>query len=130
VGYYGEHNLGDDALLEVLLAQLASGGRAARHGPRPAAGGRALRGGLRRPRSLRGCWGPWDRPLPWCFGGGSLLQDSTSFLSLLYYASLIVAARLQSKPVLLWAQGLGPCAAAAVAAGAGSCWPDQCLQLA
>jgi polysaccharide pyruvyl transferase CsaB len=41
-------------------------------------------------------------------GGGSLLQDSTSFRSLLYYAALITAARLQGKPVLLWAQGLGP----------------------
>jgi polysaccharide pyruvyl transferase CsaB len=41
-------------------------------------------------------------------GGGSLLQDATSFNSLLYYAALIVAARLQGKPVLLWGQGLGP----------------------
>ncbi|MDP4706608.1 MAG: polysaccharide pyruvyl transferase CsaB, partial [Cyanobium sp. MAG_237] len=24
-GYYGEHNLGDDALLEVLLAQMPAG---------------------------------------------------------------------------------------------------------
>ena len=41
-------------------------------------------------------------------GGGSLLQDSTSWLSLLYYAALILTARLQRKPVILWAQGLGP----------------------
>jgi polysaccharide pyruvyl transferase CsaB len=41
-------------------------------------------------------------------GGGSLLQDSTSFRSLLYYGALISAARMQGKPVLLWAQGLGP----------------------
>ena len=41
-------------------------------------------------------------------GGGSLLQDSTSFTSLLYYAALISVARLQGKPVLLWGQGLGP----------------------
>jgi polysaccharide pyruvyl transferase CsaB len=41
-------------------------------------------------------------------GGGSLLQDATSFRSLLYYASLILAARLQGKPVILWGQGLGP----------------------
>jgi polysaccharide pyruvyl transferase CsaB len=41
-------------------------------------------------------------------GGGSLLQDSTSLRSLLYYGALIVAARLQGRPVLLWAQGLGP----------------------
>jgi polysaccharide pyruvyl transferase CsaB len=41
-------------------------------------------------------------------GGGSLLQDATSFRSLLYYAALILAARLQGKPVILWGQGLGP----------------------
>jgi polysaccharide pyruvyl transferase CsaB len=41
-------------------------------------------------------------------GGGSLLQDSTSLRSLLYYGALIVAARLQGRPVFLWAQGLGP----------------------
>lgn len=37
-------------------------------------------------------------------GGGSLLQDSTSFKSLIYYASLITAARFQGKAVVLWAQ--------------------------
>jgi polysaccharide pyruvyl transferase CsaB len=36
------------------------------------------------------------------------LQDSTSLRSLLYYGALIVAARLQGRPVFLWAQGLGP----------------------
>jgi len=37
-----------------------------------------------------------------------LLQDATSLRSLIYYAVLMAAARLQGKPVLLWAQGLGP----------------------
>jgi polysaccharide pyruvyl transferase CsaB len=41
-------------------------------------------------------------------GGGSLLQDATSFQSLIYYGALITAARAQGKPVLLWGQGLGP----------------------
>jgi polysaccharide pyruvyl transferase CsaB len=41
-------------------------------------------------------------------GGGSLLQDATSWRSLLYYLALIGAARLSGKPVLLWGQGLGP----------------------
>ena len=107
-GYYGEHNLGDDALLESLLQQLPSGVEACvtafdqqavelRHGvvtvPR-----RSLRALL---KALSSC-----RAL--VLGGGSLLQDSTSFRSLLYYAALIGSARLQGKPVLLWAQGLGP----------------------
>ena len=107
-GYYGEHNLGDDALLEVLLNQVPPGSE-----PVVTAWDQAL---VRRSfgvattdrRSLGGVL----RALADCqtlvLGGGSLLQDSTSFKSLVYYAALIVAARLQGKPVGLWGQGLGP----------------------
>ncbi|MCX5940295.1 MAG: polysaccharide pyruvyl transferase family protein, partial [Cyanobium sp. LacPavin_0818_WC50_MAG_67_9] len=107
-GYYGEHNLGDDALLEVLLAQLPAGWLATVT---------AHDGAL--VRDLFGVDTVARRSLPLVLkalrhcdalvlGGGSLLQDSTSFKSLLYYAALIGAARLQAKPVLLWGQGVGP----------------------
>ena len=107
-GYYGEHNLGDDALLEALLAQLPPSAVplvtafdqeeiSRQHGV-ASVNRRSLSAVL---SALRRC-----RAL--VLGGGSLLQDSTSFRSLLYYAALISAARLQGKPVLLWAQGLGP----------------------
>ena len=107
-GYYGEHNLGDDALLEVLLSQLPQGWEplvTAHDQPMvqrrfgvATTDRRSLRGVL---RALAGC----DALV---LGGGSLLQDSTSFKSLLYYAALIGAARLQGKRVCLWGQGLGP----------------------
>lgn len=42
------------------------------------------------------------------FGGGSLLQDATSFRSLLYYLSIIYLARLFSKPLVVYANGIGP----------------------
>ncbi|MEB3349051.1 MAG: polysaccharide pyruvyl transferase CsaB [Cyanobacteriota bacterium] len=107
-GYYGEHNIGDDLLLQALLHQLPSGCR-----PLVTA---------RDQEEVRRCFGVETcarRPvgtvlaaLGRCdalvLGGGSLLQDSTSFASLLYYAALIAAARLRGLPVLLWAQGLGP----------------------
>jgi polysaccharide pyruvyl transferase CsaB len=107
-GYYGEHNLGDDALLESLLSQLPKGvspvvtafdEQAVRqdHGV-DTVQRRNLRAVL---RALNSCQAL-------VLGGGSLLQDSTSFGSLLYYAALISAARLKGKTVLLWAQGLGP----------------------
>lgn len=107
-GYYGEHNLGDDALLEVLLAQVPSGTPVVvtahdqlqvqrRHGV-ATVNRRSLSSVLQALGRCRGL----------VLGGGSLLQDSTSFKSLLYYAALIGAARLQAKPVLLWGQGLGP----------------------
>jgi len=107
-GYYGEHNLGDDALLEVLLAQLPATTSVLvtarderqvqqRHGVATV-----------NRRSLKAVLQALGRSRGLVLGGGSLLQDSTSFTSLLYYAALISAARLQAKPVVLWGQGLGP----------------------
>ncbi|MCP9928768.1 polysaccharide pyruvyl transferase CsaB [Cyanobium sp. CH-040] len=108
VGYYGEHNLGDDALLTVLLTQLP--------GPcTPTVTARDQEEVQRRfgvatvdRRRLQAVLAALSRCDALVFGGGSLLQDSTSFASLLYYAALIGAARLRHRPVLLWAQGLGP----------------------
>jgi len=107
-GYYGEHNLGDDALLEVLLSQLPAGWE-----PLVTAWDQAMvqrRFGVATTdrRSLAGVLWALAGCDALVLGGGSLLQDSTSFKSLLYYAALIGAARLQGKPVGLWGQGLGP----------------------
>ncbi|MPM37215.1 hypothetical protein SDC9_83822 [bioreactor metagenome] len=41
-------------------------------------------------------------------GGGSLLQDVTSKRSILYYLSILMLAKLLSKKVMLYAQGIGP----------------------
>lgn len=41
-------------------------------------------------------------------GGGSLLQDVTSDRSLYYYLSIMMLAKKLSKPVMLYAQGVGP----------------------
>ncbi|WMM23745.1 polysaccharide pyruvyl transferase CsaB [Tissierella sp. MB52-C2] len=41
-------------------------------------------------------------------GGGSLLQDITSTRSLLYYLATIKLARLFNKPVMVYANGIGP----------------------
>ena len=107
-GYYGEHNLGDDALLAVLLNQL---------GPdvpvlvtardQPLVQQRFGVATVDR-RNLRAVIAAVGSSRALVLGGGSLLQDATSFNSLMYYAALIAAARLQGKPVLLWGQGLGP----------------------
>jgi polysaccharide pyruvyl transferase CsaB len=107
-GYYGEHNLGDDALLTALLAQLPSGcdplvtafdqEEVERCFGVRTVDRRSLAAVL---QALGGC----DALV---LGGGSLLQDVTSFGSLIYYAALILRARLAGLPVLLWGQGLGP----------------------
>jgi polysaccharide pyruvyl transferase CsaB len=108
VGYYGEHNLGDDALLAVLQQQLP-------HHAQPTATARDQQQVARifgvacvDRGSLSAVMTALRSATALVLGGGSLLQDSTSFRSLLYYAALILQARLQGKPVLLWAQGLGP----------------------
>ena len=41
-------------------------------------------------------------------GGGSLLQDTTSTRSLVYYLSVMDLARMLGKPVMLYANGIGP----------------------
>ena len=41
-------------------------------------------------------------------GGGSLLQDTTSTRSLLYYLGIIKLAKLFNKKVMLYANGIGP----------------------
>lgn len=41
-------------------------------------------------------------------GGGSLLQDATSLRSLLYYLFVMILAQRLRKPVMFFAQGLGP----------------------
>ncbi len=41
-------------------------------------------------------------------GGGSLLQDSTSTRSLMYYLSITATAKMMRKKVMLYANGIGP----------------------
>ncbi|QPN59569.1 polysaccharide pyruvyl transferase CsaB [Synechococcus sp. CBW1002] len=107
-GYYGEHNLGDDALLQALLAQLPSGWSALVTAHDEAEVQHRFGVKTVQRRGVAGVLRALDRCDALVFGGGSLLQDSTSFRSLLYYAALILKARWQGKPVILWGQGLGP----------------------
>lgn len=107
-GYYGEHNLGDDALLAVLLHELPVGCTPLvtahdQHWVRERFGVATCN--RRRLPEVLAQLGSCDALV---LGGGSLLQDATSLESLVYYGLLILAARLQGKPVVLWGQGLGP----------------------
>ena len=110
-GYYGFHNLGDDSILHAISAMF-------RRFPVPVqltvlsgdpedtlrqyglnAAPRFSPAGLL--RTLREC----DILIS---GGGSLLQDTTSSLSLLYYVAVIRLAQLLKKPVVVYANGIGP----------------------
>ncbi|MBR1846078.1 MAG: polysaccharide pyruvyl transferase CsaB [Oscillospiraceae bacterium] len=110
-GYYGFGNLGDELLLKAIVQEIRQTdpeGEITVLSARPAETGRefgvrtihrteplGLLRGLRRCSLL-------------LFGGGTLLQDATSRRSLGYYLSLLSLARHMGKPVMLYAQGIGP----------------------
>lgn len=108
-GYYGEHNLGDDALLEVLLGEIPPAWQpvVTAHDQRAVVREHAHVMTVAR-RSLPKTIQALFQCDVLVLGGGSLLQDSTSLKSLVYYLALIGLARLKGRPVILWGQGLGP----------------------
>ena len=114
-GYYGYDNAGDEAVLAAILDHIGAlapdasftitAGDPARtqanHGT-----GRKLRAiGRQNPKHLVPAIRACD---VFISGGGSLLQDVTSVRNVVYYTSLIRFARLSRKPVMIYAQGVGP----------------------
>ncbi len=104
-GYYGFRNAGDEAILEAIARELRARGHQVV----------ALSGDPRRTREEHGLRA-FHRLNPlallgadlWLLGGGGLLQDATSALSLQYYLSLLRLARLFRKRVVVFNQSLGP----------------------
>ena len=110
-GYYGFNNAGDEALLTAILAALRAsepkaditvisgnpGNTIAKHQVKSLYRFAAV-------RLLRAIGGA-DLVIS---GGGSLLQDVTSKRSLVYYLSIIAAAKWKKRKVMLFAQGIGP----------------------
>lgn len=110
-GYYGFSNTGDDAILESI-----------RQGVQEVSDEVELTVLSKDPELTRKQYGMkavsrfhfWKvlttlrRGDMLLFGGGSLLQDTTSTRSLLYYLSVIRCAKLLGKPVMLYANGIGP----------------------
>jgi polysaccharide pyruvyl transferase CsaB len=109
-GYYGFGNMGDDILLRAAAERARaefSDGRV-----------RALTNGGRRD-SRRFGLACTCRHFPisvileiarcrrLIFGGGTLLQSETSRRSFVYYASLLLLARLFHKDCILWGNGIG-----------------------
>jgi polysaccharide pyruvyl transferase CsaB len=107
-GYYGYGNGGDEALLATLLQMLPK-----QVSPVVLSGNPAFTESL---HGVPAC----DRRKPlavldllrtsqaFIWGGGSLIQDSTSALSPWYYCILLLTARLMGLKTIAWAQGIGP----------------------
>ncbi|ADL08441.1 polysaccharide pyruvyl transferase CsaB [Thermosediminibacter oceani] len=110
-GYYGFDNLGDEAVLYAIVSAL-------RH-EAPQLKITVLSNNPKKTESLYGVkavnrWklsevaGALKKADMLISGGGSLLQDVTSPLSLLYYLGVISLARTFKKKVFIYAQGFGP----------------------
>ena len=110
-GYYGFDNLGDDALLQIIVAQLRTRyplGTIDVLSAKPDETAQLL-GVEATPRwdqaSIRSAI---DRADVLLSGGGGLLQNATSLKSLLYYAGIIRTAIRAGKPAMVFAQSIGP----------------------
>lgn len=110
-GYYGFANAGDDAILQSIRDNLTAADPAVEItvlSKQPQQTSR--RYGVRAVHrfDLPGVWRAVRRCDVLLSGGGSLLQDRTSTRSLLYYLCVMRLASLMGKPVMLYANGIGP----------------------
>lgn len=115
-GYYGFNNLGDEAVLYSIVSALREqqpdlGITVLSADPAFTSRAYGVEAVNRwRPgevaAALRGC----DLLIS---GGGSLLQDVTGFKSLAYYLGVINMALALGRPVMFYAQGIGPVRSAA-----------------
>lgn len=110
-GYYGYHNLGDDAILLSIRRRLAALSDdvelvALSNAPDSTLEEYDVKAVQRfQPMQVRKAVKNADLLIS---GGGSLLQDRTSTRSLMYYLSVIRMALHYQKPVMLYANGIGP----------------------
>ncbi|PKM77553.1 MAG: polysaccharide pyruvyl transferase CsaB [Firmicutes bacterium HGW-Firmicutes-15] len=110
-GYYGFDNAGDEALLSAITSSIKR--------LRPSADFVVFSGSPEKTSALHGIRAVYHKN-PWqvfhelleadllISGGGSIFQDVTSARSLPYYISVVALARLVGKPVIFYAQGVGP----------------------
>ena len=110
-GYYGFGNAGDDAILDSIQQAIRSASddvsvTVLSNDPELTRGQYGL-DAIPRFRVLR-VFSALRRGDALLSGGGSLLQDTTSTRSLLYYLSVIRCAQWLRKPVMLYANGIGP----------------------
>lgn len=110
-GYYGFDNAGDEALLSAITMSLKR--------LQPDLEFLVLSGNPQKTQRLHGVEAVYYmHPLQvlkgllrsdlLISGGGSIFQDVTSGRSLAYYISVVALAKLLGKPVIFYAQGVGP----------------------
>jgi polysaccharide pyruvyl transferase CsaB len=110
-GYYGFGNLGDEALLEVIVTQLRKRFPALAIDVLSATPEQtsAKYGVEATPRwNMRAVRDAVGRSSVVVSGGGGLLQSATSFRSVIYYAGILREAAKQQRKSMIFAQSIGP----------------------
>lgn len=110
-GYYGFGNLGDEALLDVIVSRLRAaypGGSIDVLSADPAATAARLTVESTPRADLGAVRRAIDRADVVLSGGGGLLQNVTSLRSLLYYAGIVRTATRARKRTMIFAQSIGP----------------------
>lgn len=106
-GYYGQGNVGDEALLLTLLQMLPPTAEpiVLSHNPAQTAQAYGVKTAPHKSFATLQAIATAD----WfVWGGGSLMQDVSSLASSIYYAGLMKWAQLMGKKTLAWGQGIGP----------------------
>lgn len=108
-GYYGFDNFGDEAILACIVDHLRSrGSNVAVISNNPKKTSAMLQVFSVKNFNLFAVLTLLANSDVLISGGGSLLQDVTSFKSLLYYSLIIKLAQMLGKKVIIFAQGIGP----------------------
>lgn len=107
-GYYGMGNGGDEALLASLLQMLPRGVEPIVLSGNPSQTRDRFSVEVCDRNSFPAVLQAFRKADLFIWGGGSLMQDSTSALSPLYYAGLMRLAQLMGLTTIAWAQGIGP----------------------
>lgn len=110
-GYYGFDNLGDEALLRVIVGELKARypyGEIEVLSAKPAQTSHELHVEATPRWDAKAVRRAIDRADVVLSGGGGLLQNSTSLRSLVYYAGILRAAAKADRKAMIFAQSVGP----------------------
>jgi len=107
-GYYGMGNAGDEALLVSLLQMLPESVVPIVLSGDPKATKKQYGVASCDRKSTFAVLNALKQSQVFIWGGGSLMQDSTSMASAIYYAGLMALAQQRGLKTIAWAQGIGP----------------------
>lgn len=107
-GYYGKGNGGDEALLATLLQMLPKHVTPIILSGNPTQTQERYQVEACDRMAFSPVWKTLQQSDAFIWGGGSIMQDSTSAISPFYYGGLMTLAQKLGLKTMAWAQGIGP----------------------